>query len=409
MAERQITDASRRSKNSFGDADLPPEAFNDFLESIQSAAPVAGHTHTFYRYPARFSPQFARAAIRLFTEPGQTVLDCFSGGGTTAVESLLAGRKFVGCDVNSLARFIARVKTTPLREADIAAVEEWGRDLPNAINLWKPSIPHVGWEKYQQNVPWWLRKLLETALDQAQKLKKGRRVNFARCSLLRTAQWALDCRKDLPGAREFLVLHSRFLDSMLLAGKAFAHDMMQAGGKTSHCRILGRSAIGLENDKRLPKEWLPPRLVLTSPPYLGVHVLYHRWQVQGRRETPAPYWLAGCRDGHGGSHYTFADRRNVNLEPYLDKLRACFTSVTKLLDENSVVVQLVAFSNPEEQLQPYLGALEDAGLTEMQLSGTAQVLSRIWRKVPNRKWYANLKLGTQASSNELLLIHQKRR
>ena len=27
------------------------------------------------------------------------------------------------------------------------------------------------------------------------------------------------------------------------------------------------------------------RLVLTSPPYPAVHVLYHRWQVKGRKET----------------------------------------------------------------------------------------------------------------------------
>src|SRR5205085_5107583 len=123
----------------------------------------------------------------------------------------------------------------------------------------------------------------------------------------------------------------------LVAAGKFATDMAEAGGKTSHCRILARSAAGLEEDKRLPKEWLPPRLVLTSPPYLGVHVLYHRWQVQGRRETPAPYWVAGCRDGHGGSYYTFADRRNLNLEPYLEKLQACFASVAKLLDRNSLV------------------------------------------------------------------------
>jgi hypothetical protein len=42
----------------------------------------AGHTHNFYRYPARFSPQFARAAVEAFSAPGDTVLDPFVGGGT---------------------------------------------------------------------------------------------------------------------------------------------------------------------------------------------------------------------------------------------------------------------------------------------------------------------------------------
>ena len=29
-------------------------------------------------------------------------------------------------------------------------------------------------------------------------------------------------------------------------------------------------------------------LVVTLPPYLGVHVLYNRWQIQGRKELKLP-------------------------------------------------------------------------------------------------------------------------
>src|SRR4029079_8578960 len=103
----------------------PSTSIAEFLESVHCGTQVGGHTHTFYRYPARFSPQFARAAIKLFTNPGDTVLDPFTGGGTSAVESLVGGRKFVGCDLNSLARFVARVKTTPLRDSDISALRTW--------------------------------------------------------------------------------------------------------------------------------------------------------------------------------------------------------------------------------------------------------------------------------------------
>lgn len=54
---------------------------------------------------------------------------------------------------------------------------------------------------------------------------------------------------------------------------------------------LHRSAVGLETDPRIVSNDTPG-LILTSPPYPGVHVLYHRWQVQGRKETPAPFWIA---------------------------------------------------------------------------------------------------------------------
>src|ERR1051326_2322441 len=88
------------------------------LSSFLSTTPVAGLTHTFYRYPARFSPDFVRSAVERFTRPGDLVLDPFMGGGTTAVEALASGRTFVGADLNRLSVFIAATKTTPLTKSD---------------------------------------------------------------------------------------------------------------------------------------------------------------------------------------------------------------------------------------------------------------------------------------------------
>ncbi len=59
--------------------------------------------HEFYRYPARFTPGFANAAIAAFTEPGDLVLDPFTGGGTTAVEARLLARDYIGADLDTLA------------------------------------------------------------------------------------------------------------------------------------------------------------------------------------------------------------------------------------------------------------------------------------------------------------------
>lgn len=80
--------------------------FTEF-EALRRAAldpsPVAGLTHEFYRYPGRFSPQLANAAIRHFSRPGQLVLDPFSGGGTTAVEAIAMGRSTACLDISELA------------------------------------------------------------------------------------------------------------------------------------------------------------------------------------------------------------------------------------------------------------------------------------------------------------------
>ena len=94
----------------------------EFLDAVLNREPVAGLTHDFYRYPARFSPQFVRAAIKAFTQPGDIVLDPFMGGGTTLVEARVMGRRAIGVDISQLATFIARVKTTPLFDRDFSTL-----------------------------------------------------------------------------------------------------------------------------------------------------------------------------------------------------------------------------------------------------------------------------------------------
>jgi DNA methylase len=384
-----------------------------FFAAVHCNGYVAGHTHNFYRYPARFSPQFARAAIETFSNPGDTILDPFMGGGTSAVEALAAGRRFVGCDLNPLAAFITRVKTTPLSQGDAEQVVEWASLLQGHINLHADNAPHNSWEFYQRNLPWRKRKALEMALDTLCLLSNARRRRFARCSLLKTGQWALDCRLEVPSLEEFLTTHRRDVAQMATAARAFGRAVSDAFGTPDslhkqRLRLLSRTAQGLDHDGRLPRDWLPPRLVLTSPPYVGVHVLYHRWQIQGRKETPAPYWLADCQDGHGTAHYTFGDRRRKGVETYMGHLREAFRSVAALLDAKSRVVQLVAFSKPDAQLAPYLEAMQAAGLEETDVCGFAGSFERVWRIVPNRKWYARVK-GDLPKRQEVLLIHRKRR
>lgn len=58
------------------------------VSAVSNRGRVTGAPHDFYRYPARFSPVFAREAIEAFTLPGETVLDPFCGGGTTLVEAV---------------------------------------------------------------------------------------------------------------------------------------------------------------------------------------------------------------------------------------------------------------------------------------------------------------------------------
>lgn len=65
----------------------------------------------------RLLPNFVVAAIGCFSRPSDLVLDPYMGGGTTVAESMLAGRHTIGGDLNSLAVFVTRVKTSLLTDA----------------------------------------------------------------------------------------------------------------------------------------------------------------------------------------------------------------------------------------------------------------------------------------------------
>lgn len=71
-------------------------------------------THYLFRFPAKFHPPVLRCLIERFSRPGETILDPFCGSGTLLVEALLRGRNAVGLDIDPVATFISRVKSTPI-------------------------------------------------------------------------------------------------------------------------------------------------------------------------------------------------------------------------------------------------------------------------------------------------------
>ena len=50
-------------------------------------------------HEAKFPVQLPRRIIRMLTDRGEIVLDCFIGSGTTAVAAICEGRKFLGVDI----------------------------------------------------------------------------------------------------------------------------------------------------------------------------------------------------------------------------------------------------------------------------------------------------------------------
>jgi hypothetical protein len=377
-------------------------------EALLFSGYTSGFTHHFYHYPARFSPQFAKTVIQELSEPGDWVLDPFMGGGTSIIEGLALGRSMLGVDINALAHFVATVRTTPMSQNDIAQLLGWAADISRtsatADPSWRepPGVP---------NLPQSVAAVLAGALASALELPFPRQRAFARCALLRLGQWALEARKSSVIRRLCLARElPRLVRSMFSGLEQFVEQCRRASVSkdqiTSHRLLLNRSTIGLGDEGALAPLRNRIKLLLTSPPYPAVHVLYHRWQIRGRRETPAPYWIANVPDGCGASFYTFGSRTPTGLDNYFRSLSAAFASVQPFLASDALVVQLIAFTDAATHLPRYLDAMRTAGYAEARLLGRAS--RTLSRNVPNRRWYAKLQVDTDAA-RELLLVHRPRR
>jgi hypothetical protein len=376
-----------------------------FLKAVNDRSHVSGYTHDFYNYPARFSPLFAREVIKTYTNPGDLILDPFMGGGTTLIEANLAERHAIGFDISSLAYFISKVKTTPLSSSDISFVIKWASKTIKNLNCRIVNERPENWigMGYQRNLSnrrtWPIRKLMEQfiiEIESSRTTLKNR--HFLRCALLKTGQWALDSTKEIPSANQFRNKLSEIVNQMCAGAEDYSSVVKKHENEISIIPI-NKPSVEISSFKKL-KHLEAPKLVLTSPPYPGIHVVYHRWQIHGRKETPAPFWIADNLDGHGLTHYTMGGRQQKGLKNYFQNIEDTFTAIAKVCNSETLIIQMLAFSEPEWQLPRYLEAMKAAGLKE-ELIGEP----RIWRDVPNRKWYAQ-KQGNTASSKEVVLFHR---
>jgi hypothetical protein len=383
------------------------------VAGARNTEPVSGLTHGFYKYPARFSPAFVRAVIQTFTKPGDLCLDPHVGGGTTLVEALAAGRNAIGVDISALAEFVAKVKSTVFSEAELEKLDRWSVSVPNAINIHKPSISlydyaDLGYYGHLDNSSRWrLRKAIEQTMACAIGLGSPRLESFGRCVVLRTAQWALDGRRKRASVDDFRTYLACNAAEMVEGARELRAAVKANGGHRPTIKVINRSAAGLEDDARM-RGWQAPKLVVTSPPYPGVHVLYHRWQVDGRKEASLPFMIANKLDGAGSSYYTMGDRKFPELKTYFDNIRATMSSVASLADRSTIIVQMLAFSEQSWQLPRYLRTMQEAGLVEMFLPALqGEGDGRLWRSVPGRRWYSHQR-GNTPGSHEVVLIHKKR-
>ena len=117
--------------------------------------------HSFHRYFGKLIPAIPSFAIAEFTKEGDSVLDPFGGSGTSAVETQISNRVGMAVDINPLAVFITKVKTTYLEPSALnqtleLIIEKWEKTKTTKILALK--------QPYVVNLDHWFRSEVLTSL-----------------------------------------------------------------------------------------------------------------------------------------------------------------------------------------------------------------------------------------------------
>ena len=289
-----------------------PENYWDFKEDD-----TREYTHGIHSYPAMMVCQISRNIIKIMKGimPISSLFDPFSGSGTVLVEGLLSGiPNVVGNDINPLALFLAKVKTTQLDismlqsaanklldsirsryEQDILQIDSVDDVLTNAYELdltakhgWGDNAPHYLTEYCEKNnvdinipsfknIGYWFKPrvilLLQIIKDEINKMEDKNMRNFAFVAFSESIRLVSNRRngefkmfrmppvkvaKFVPDViKEFSTILQRNIEKM----NAFVEACSDTG-TNSKVTIFQNNATVLQD---VPNESID--LVVTSPPY----------------------------------------------------------------------------------------------------------------------------------------------
>lgn len=277
------------------------------------------HTHALHPYPAKFVPQLPRHVIAALSQPGDLVLDPFSGGGTSAVEAITAGRRFYGIDANAVGNAIARAKTTRLEiddtkalqglEATLVALQR--SELLNAVPAWVPAIPNLA-KWYDAHVFFALALVRERVVGIESKAARSLAlVSFVQAAARLSYQESETRYTSKPRPIDILEVPRAVLSELRRMRRIVTEASIERAGEARFVDGDARDPASLELDLE------SVGLVVTSPPYPNVYDyhLYHRFRL---------FWLGldpkELRRVEIGSHLT----NQAKAEPvaaYVDDMR----------------------------------------------------------------------------------------
>ena len=271
----------------------PRPCFRDPAFMANRNAPV----HRWVPWIAGFSQQFVDDALNRFMCKHGTVLDPFSGVGTTLIEADLAGHDAIGFEINPYALFAAntKLKSHRLNSADLHGTASQLRKYKSTTNGAEPrSKPPENFRTrsafYSPKV---MRKVLlvQDFIDQTRHnlIAKAVRLAFA-STMVSYSNYSYEPslgRKSSvgrPDIDDFPVMETIADKIDAMADDAAWYKTKRSKRRRKDGRVLQGSFL----DRYSEIERGSVDLLVTSPPYLNN---YH----YNRNTRPHLYWLGFCQ------------------------------------------------------------------------------------------------------------------